>query len=349
MKKQWRLLSFVSLLALLLGGCGKAFQSTLIPQGEVAKMQYDLLLLASAIMVGVVLVVTIIFLYVIVRFRQKKGQEDYIPEQVEGNHKLEIIWTVIPIILLLILAVPTVTYTFKLADVSTMEKKNIDKDTIVVDVTANLYWWEFSYKSEKIVTSQDLVIPTGKKVYLNLKGADIKHSFWVPSLAGKMDTNTDNVNKMWLKADKSGTYNGFCTEFCGPSHSLMQFKVKALDESEYKKWLADMKKIDGKKEVASTKAQEGQEIFNKSCIGCHAVGSNDSRPPSARIAPNLANFADRDMVAGIAENNEENLKKWLKDPENMKPGNKMTGKYGNLTDDQIDALNAYLQTLKVEK
>ena len=232
MKKQWRLLSFVSLLALLLGGCGKAFQSTLIPQGEVAKMQYDLLLLASAIMVGVVLVVTIIFLYVIVRFRQKRGQEDYIPEQVEGNHKLEIIWTVIPIILLLILAVPTVTYTFKLADVSAMEKKNIDKDTIVVDVTANLYWWEFSYKSEKIVTSQDLVIPTGKKVYLNLKGADIKHSFWVPSLAGKMDTNTDNVNKMWLKADKSGTYNGFCTEFCGPSHSLMQFKVKALDERE---------------------------------------------------------------------------------------------------------------------
>ncbi|MBL3199720.1 cytochrome b, partial [Klebsiella pneumoniae] len=88
----------------------------------------------------------------------------------------------------------------------------------------------------------------------------------------------DNVNKMWLKADKSGTYNGFCTEFCGPSHPLMKFKVKALDESEYKKWLADMKKIDGKKEVASSKSQEGQEIFNKSCIGCHAVGSNDSRP-----------------------------------------------------------------------
>ena len=228
-------------------------------------MQYDLLLLASAIMVGVVLVVTIIFLYVIVRFRQKKGQEDYIPEQVEGNHKLEIIWTVIPIILLLILAVPTVTYTFKLADVSAMEKKNIDKDTIVVDVTANLYWWEFSYKSEKIVTSQDLVIPTGKKVYLNLKGADIKHSFWVPSLAGKMDTNTDNVNKMWLKADKSGTYNGFVQNFA-VSHSLMQFKVKALDESEYKKWLADMKKIDGKKEVASTKAQEGKKYLIKAVL-----------------------------------------------------------------------------------
>ena len=101
------------------------------------------------------------------------------------------------------------------------------------------------------------------------------------------------------------------------------------------------------KQSASTDSPE--QIYQKSCIGCHAVGSNDSRPPSARIAPNLANFADRDTVAGIAENNEENLKKWLKDPENMKPGNKMTGKYGNLTDDQIDALNAYLQTLKVEK
>ena len=107
-------------------GCGKAFQSTLIPQGEVAKMQYDLLLLASAIMVGVVLVVTIIFLYVIVRFRQRKVRK-IIFEQVEGNHKLEIIWTVIPIILLLILAVPTVTYTFKLADVSAMEKRILIK------------------------------------------------------------------------------------------------------------------------------------------------------------------------------------------------------------------------------
>ena len=329
MKKQWRLLSLVSLVALLLGGCGKAFQSTLIPQGEVAKMQYDLLLLASAIMIGVVLVVTIIFLYVIVRFRQRKGQENYIPKQV--------------------LAVPTVTYTFKLADVSGMEKKNIDKDTIVVDVTANLYWWEFSYNNEKLVTSQDLVIPTGKKVYLNLKGSDIKHSFWVPSLAGKMDTNPDNVNKMWIKADKAGTYNGFCAEFCGPSHALMQFKVKAVNESEYKKWVASMKELNGKKAVASTQEQEGKQIFEKSCMGCHAVGANDSRPPSARIAPNLANFADRDMVAGIAENNEQNVKKWLKDPESMKPGNKMTGKYGNLTDDQVEALNAYLKTLKVEK
>ncbi|UOY93764.1 cytochrome c oxidase subunit II [Ectobacillus sp. JY-23] len=349
MMKQWRLVSLVSLLALLLGGCGKDFQSTLIPQGEVAKMQYDLLLLSTAIMVLVVLVVTAIFIYVVVKFRQKKGQENYIPKQVEGNHKLEIIWTVIPILLLLVLAVPTVTYTFKLADVKPAQKQKLDKDTIVIDVSARLYWWEFAYKNEKIVTSQDMVIPTGKKVYLNLKGADIKHAFWVPSLAGKIDTNPDNVNMMWLKADNPGTYNGFCTELCGPSHALMQFKVKAVSPEEYEAWTASMNKLDGKQTTASAQAEEGQEIFQKSCIGCHAVDANDARPAAARIAPNLANFGDRELVAGIVENNEENVKQWLKDPEGMKPGNLMTGKYGNLTDEQVDALTAYLLGLKVEK
>ncbi len=347
--KQWRLISLVSLLALLLGGCGKAFQSTLIPQGEVAKMQYDLLLLSSAIMVFVVLIVTAIFIYVIVKFRQKKGQEHVIPRQVEGNHKLEIIWTVIPILLLLVLAVPTVTYTFKLADVKPAQKQQLDKDTVVIDVTARLYWWEFAYKNEKVVTSQDLIIPTGKKIYLNLKGADIKHSFWVPSLAGKTDTNPENTNTMWLQADKAGTYNGFCAELCGPSHALMQFKVKAVNESEYKDWVAAMKKQDGKQPAASAQAQEGQQIFQKSCIGCHAVDANDARPPAARVAPNLANFGDRDMVAGVLEHTDKNLKAWLKDPESVKPGNLMSEKYGNLTDEQIDALTAYLSGLKVKK
>ncbi|WP_416826971.1 cytochrome c oxidase subunit II [Ectobacillus polymachus] len=346
MKKKRRLILFVSVMALLLSACGKDFQSTLIPKGEAAKMQYDLLLLSSAIMVGVVIVVTAIFIYVLIRFRRKKGMEHVVPEQVEGNNKLEIIWTIIPILLLIILAIPTVTYTFKLADVRPAQQPN--GDTLVIDVTARLYWWEFAYPSDKIITSQDLVIPTGKKVYLNLKGADIKHSFWVPSLAGKMDNNPDNTNKMWIQADQAGTYNGFCTEFCGPSHALMQFKVKAVSESEFKNWLAAMKQQDGKKQPSTAVAQEGQQIFQKSCAACHAVDANDSRPPAARIAPNLANFGDRDMVAGVLDNNADNIKNWLKDPGSIKPGNAMTGKYGTLNDQQVDALTAYLLSLKTK-
>ncbi|GGE66596.1 cytochrome c oxidase subunit II [Priestia taiwanensis] len=344
--KHWRLVSLVFFIALFLGGCGEKSQSTLLPQGEVAKMQYDLLMLSTWIMVGVVAVVTIIFLYVVVKFRRKKGQEDVIPEQVEGNHKLEIIWTVIPIILLIILAVPTVRDTFTLADTRPIDGEEIPEDTVVVSAVAKLYWWEFEYQTpdgKNVVTAQDLVIPTGERVYIKLKGGDIKHSFWVPSLAGKMDTNTDNENKMYLQADNVGTYRGFCAEFCGPSHALMQFQVKAVEPAEFDQWFEKMKTT---KSVATTDlAKQGEEIFNKSCIGCHAVDANG---PATGVAPNLSNFGDRDKVAGILDNTHDNVEKWLKDPDSIKPGNKMSGTYGDLSDHEINALAEYLKGLKLE-
>ena len=193
----WRLLAVLAVVAFL-SGCGEPFLSTLQPAGEVAQKQYDLMTLSTLIMVGVIVIVAIIFIVVMVRFRRKS--EDEIPKQVEGSHKLEILWTVIPIVLLLILAVPTVTATFKLADVSPMEKVNEGgkTDALVVNVRASLYWWEFEYPNEEIITSQELVVPTDEKVYFNLKASDVKHSFWIPAVGGKMDTNTDNINQFWL-------------------------------------------------------------------------------------------------------------------------------------------------------
>lgn len=347
--KKARLLSIFGLMTLLLGGCGKDFQSTLVPQGEIAKNQYQLLLLTSAIMVGVVIVVTVLFLFIIFRFRAKKHHSSYIPKQVEGSHTLEIIWTVIPIVLLLILAVPTVNYTFKFADTTPIDQKNIPKDTVLINVTSHQFWWEFEYvvNGKKFITSQELVIPTNKKVYLNLKSSDITHSFWVPSLAGKIDTNMENDNKMYLEADKLGTYNGFCAEFCGPSHALMQFKVKAVSQGDYDSWVAGMMNVNQK--GAATSAQQGAAIFQQNCISCHAISTSDSRPASARVAPNLANFGNRALVAGIAENNKANIVKWLTDTANMKPGNKMAGKFGTLTTEQANQLADYLSGLKVNK
>jgi cytochrome c oxidase subunit II len=351
--RNWRLFSLFSMIALLLAGCGKPFLSTLQPAGEAADMQFSLMLLSTAIMVLVIVVVTIIFVYVVIRFRQRKGEENKIPKQVEGNHKLEILWTVIPIILLLILAVPTVAATFKLADVKPMNKEKRDKDTLVVNVRANLYWWEFEYPDYGVITSQDLVVPTDERVYFNLKASDVKHSFWVPAVGGKMDTNTENKNQFWLEfdqkaAEKAGNiFYGKCAELCGPSHALMDFKVKAVPREEFDQWIEKMKNAK-KPVVTDPVAKQGEEIFNKSCIGCHAVTPIDKRPEQARTAPNLANFGDRERIAGILEHNEENLKKWLKDPESVKPGNKMTGTYGKLTDEQIDALTKYLMSLKVE-
>ncbi|VEF48533.1 cytochrome caa3 oxidase subunit II [Bacillus freudenreichii] len=353
--QKWRLLSLLTMLALLLSGCGEPFLSALVPAGEVGKQQYDLILLSLGIMSLVIIVVVIIFTFAIIKFRRK---DDRIPKQVEGSHTLEIVWTVIPIVLLLILAVPTVAVTFSQGDVAAIDKKDADgnREALVVNVRAHLYWWEFEYPDLGIVTSQDLVIPTDEKVYFQLEGADIKHSFWIPPLGGKLDTNPENVNKFWLiadsdKAEEAGNiFYGKCAELCGPSHALMDFKVKAIPQNEFEAWVADMQNAKEKApEPTSDLAVQGEEIFNQSCITCHAVTPDNSTPPAARTAPNLAGFADRELIAGILDHNEEELKSWLKDPEKIKPGNKMTGTYPDLSDDELDALAAYLMDLKVQK
>lgn len=346
---KWRLFSILTVLALVLSGCGEPFISTLQPAGEVAQTQYDLMILSTLIMVLVIIVVVIVYFIAIIRFRRKKGDET-IPKQVEGSHTLEILWTVIPIILLLVLAVPTVAATFNLADTKDMDKK----DATVINVRANLYWWEFEYENEKIITSQDLVVPTDEKVYFNVKASDVKHSFWIPAAGGKIDTNVDGVNTFFLefdseKAKEAGNlFYGKCAELCGPSHALMDFKVKAMSQDDFDTWVSNMK--DAKEpQPTSELAQQGQEIFEQKCLACHAVTPQDARPEQARTAPNLATFGERSRIAGILDHNEEELKNWLSDPEQYKPGNKMTGTYGDLTDEEIDALSEYLMGLKVSE
>lgn len=345
-----RLVSMFAILTLILSGCGQPFLSTLRPAGEVAQMQYDLMKLSTLIMVGVILVVTVIFVLVLVKFRRK---DEKIPKQVEGSHKLEIIWTVIPILLLIILAVPTVAATFKLADVSEMDKE--DSDALVINVRSSLYWWEFEYPGQGIVTGQDLVVPTDEKVYFNLIASDVKHSFWIPAVGGKLDTNTDNVNKFWLefdssKAEEAGNlFYGKCAELCGPSHALMDFKVKTMNRADFDQWVADMQAVEEPKQAETDLAQQGQEIFNQSCIGCHAVTPSNAAPPEARRAPNLTNFGERSRIAGVLDHSEQDLKNWLSEPEKYKPGNLMTDTYGELTPEQIDALTAYLMGLKVQE
>lgn len=344
--KNWqqklRLASLYTLLALILSGCsGHPYLSTLQPKGEGADMLYDLMMLSIFIMVGVILVVVIIYAYVLVRFREKKGQEHIIPKQVEGNHKLEIIWTVIPILLLLILAVPTVSYTFQLADVTPELEEG--EEAITVNVIGYQYWWKFEYPDLGITTSQDLYIPTNERVYINLKAADVKHSFWIPTIAGKMDMNPGDgtINRMFINAYEEGTYYGKCAELCGPSHALMDFKVQAVSKEEFDQWVTDMKAA----EVApqTELAQAGEELFTaRACIGCHAIGDQ-----GGQSAPNLTNFGERSMIAGILDHNEQNLRDWLADPESIKPGNLMTDTYPELTKEELDALVEYLMGLKV--
>lgn len=350
MMKPWkagkRLVPLFAGLPLLLSACGREDLSVLRPQGTVAEGQLGLIKLSVTIMVAVMVIVFAIAAYVWIKYRRRPGQNE-VPKQVEGNFKLEIIWTAIPLVLVLILAVATVQKVFAYG-----EDYSKDKDAVKVKVTSHLFWWEFNYPDYGITTAQDLIIPTGKKIALELKTADVLHSFWVPSLAGKTDTNTDGtVNKAWLEADKEGVYLGKCAELCGPSHAFMEFKVKAVSDDSFNKWVDAMKAPAVLPEDPAV-----AEVFKKQCLTCHAVG--DQGGPSG---PNLTGIGSRETVASILLNEEgsgkpvdgkpvkDNLVEWLQDPQKVKPGNKMPQPKEDLglSDEEIDAIAQYLADYKL--
>ena len=351
--KKWRLFSLLAVMTVFLSACGEEYISTLTPAGPVGKEQLNILLLAIAIMSFVVIVVSVIYLFAFAKFRRSKVGENFMPKQVEGSHTLEVIWTVIPIILLLILAVPTLTATYKFADVAAMDEVDEEgnKTALTVNVTAKLYWWEFEYPDLGIVTGQELVVPTGEKVYFNLIASDVKHSFWIPAVGGKMDTNVDNLNKFYLQFDKEstdlkdGVFYGKCAELCGPSHALMDFKVKTLERAAFDAWVASMKATEGNTADANS-SNAGEAAFANSCLGCHAVSGVGTASVVPLSGPNLATFGDRNRVAGFLEHNVENTAAWIMDTQEYKPGNTMPS--GLVSEEEAQAIAEYLMTLKVE-
>ncbi|WP_164215344.1 cytochrome c oxidase subunit II [Virgibacillus sp. YIM 98842] len=333
---KFKSLFLLSMLALVLAGCGKENLTALVPKGYGAESSMNLIILSTVIMVFVFLIVILVYTIVLIRFRRKKGQEGYIPKQVEGSKTLETVWTIIPIILVVTLAVPTVAATFDLAD------ESASADGINIEVTGHQYWWHFNYEEEEFATSQDLYIPVGERVYVHMLSSDVIHSFWVPSIAGKMDVNPENVNTMYLEAHEEGVYWGKCAELCGPSHSLMDFKVIAVSPEEYDQWVSDMQNADPEEEPQDAVAQDGKALFEENnCMSCHAIGS----APSA-VGPDLTNFANRSRIAGYLEPTKENLVDWLMDPESLKPGNKMTGAYPALSEEEADSIAEYLLQLE---
>lgn len=325
-----RLPLLIASLALMLSGC--AFEaSPLNPKGQQAREQLDLMILSLLIMTLVVVVVFSIAIYVLVRFRARKG-DNTIPKQVEGNHKLEIIWTVIPMILLAILIVPTVGYTFK-HDQNLSE----DPDAVKVQVVAHQFWWEFNYPELGIYSAQDLVMPVGKDISFELTSADVNHSFWIPALGGKKDTNPGLTSYMHLRPEEVGVFKGKCAELCGAGHALMDFTAVVLTQEEFDAWVADMKEAPA---VAAEDLAQGEEIYKNNCLYCHAI------QPDVRsaVAPHLNGFAERERVAGILPNTEENIKTWIRDPAEVKPGALMPKV--ELSEDELDQLTKYLLELK---
>ncbi|MED3647744.1 cytochrome c oxidase subunit II [Halalkalibacterium halodurans] len=333
----------LSLVVLFLAGCmGETNLTALDPQGPQAEWLFDNMLLSLYVMAFVSIVVFAIFFIILARFRRKPG-DDELPKQVHGNTALEITWTVIPIILLTILAVPTIIGTFMLADVE--PDPEVEEETVTITVTGHQFWWQFDYE-DGFTAGNDVYIPVGEKVIFELHASDVMHSFWVPALGGKVDNIPGITNHLWLEASEPGVYKGKCAELCGASHGLMDFKVIALERDDYDAWVEGMMEADAEPDTDDILVQQGYELFGADglgCIGCHAVGGSGTA-----AGPTLTNFGDRTTIANFLENNDENLEEWIRNPKALKQGNDMP-EFPDVTDEEMEALIAYLRSLSVRE
>lgn len=322
----------VMALALAGSAAAQAPQSVFAPAGPVARMQRDLLVTALSILIPIFIVVGGGFLYAVIRFRSRPG--DGIPPQTHGSVRLEVIWTVVPILLLIILAVPTVKQIFAL--------NNVPEGAIEVRAVGYQWWWSFDYPEQEITTANEMRIPVGRPVKLTLTSNDVIHSFWVPRLAGKMDVIPGRENVMWLQADEPGIYYGQCAEYCGTSHANMRFRVVALPEEEYDAWIASRQAV-AAVAPADALAQRGHDLFvNGTCAACHTVAGTSAQ---GKVGPDLTDFGSRtSLAAGMLENTPENLRAWLRNPQAVKPGARMPNL--GLSDADINALVAFLTSLE---
>jgi cytochrome c oxidase subunit 2 len=296
-------------ITLVLAGCGTSGnngQDSLDPNGAASSQIKDLFIpiLAVAVVIGIfVLAATI---YAAVRFRHREGKPDN-PKQTHGNTPLEIGWTIVPALILAIIAIPTVATIWDLAETPK------GPDVLKVDVTGKQWWWQFALPKQPmvpqastpsskkpetgpVVTSTELHIPVGTKVDLHLHSDNVIHSFWVPELAGKKDVVPGRTNRLTLEATKAGTYLGQCAEYCGLAHADMRFRVIAQPMAEWKAWLDD---ISGGPHGDYGTADAPTPVYtltNKTyaCTNCHVF--NDAH--QAPYGPNLTHLDSRTTFAG---------------------------------------------------
>jgi cytochrome c oxidase subunit 2 len=221
----------------------------------------------------------------------------------------------------------------------------VPKTEATIVLTAKQWWWQFEYdhldKSKRFTTANEITIPVGSPVMVRLRSADVIHSFWIPNPHGKRDVIPGREGGIVLTAQRPGVYRGQCAEFCGQQHANMSFWVNAVSKEEYARWL-DAQREPSK--IPSTPEQRaGQEVFvNRECAICHTIGGTEA---SGKVAPDLTHFASRRSIAAATlPNRRDALRRWISDPQHVKPGNYMP--VAQLQPAEINALTTYLESLK---
>ncbi len=390
----------------LLSGCDLNFfrmdghQSTIKVEGVVAREQLELFYVTCWVSLVIFIIVGAVLAYATFKFRARSEADEHAepPPQGHGNPLIELGLIGASVLALVIIAVPTLKGIWSTYDVPEAEKK----DAYEVTATGYQWWFKFDYPSEQIdgagrlVTANELVVPAGRPIRVQLRTIDVIHSFWVPKLAGKVDMIPNRANLIWFKADNPGYYWGQCAEYCGDSHAVMRFRVIALAPAEFARWVKDQSApartpqttaaaanqpraqfaalrsfkeneagITAKFDVEPLQAWQakqtpeknendaliakGRELFtSKTCMACHTVRGHGA---AGVTGPDLTHIGSRTTIAaGLLENNSEQLRRWVRDPGSVKPGNKMAKAYIDnkitLTDEDQVALVAYLESLK---
>ena len=299
------------------------------PESTTAREINSLAIRLLVICALVFVVVEGLLIVSIIRFR-KRREEDV--RQIHGNTSIEVVWTLIPAVLIAII------FTFTVRTMNTLDLPGGD---VPVQVTGHQWWWEVRYPQAGVTAANEVHVPAGRSVDVSLASADVIHSFWVPQLGGKTDAVPGHTNHVTFLAATPGLYQGQCAEFCGLQHAHMRFDLVVESPAEFSAWLAHQAEPAAKPSTAA--AQRGEQVFLAGpCAGCHAVRGTSAQ---GAFGPDLTHLAGRRMIAaGTIENTPENLDRWLRDPQAIKPGALMPTL--PIGDADRTALVAYLEGLE---
>jgi len=310
------------------------FQPRSTPATVIDYLSYFVLEICALIFV----VVFSLLVYVIIKFRSRKDDTSHEPPQVYGSTQIELAWTVIPILIVVVLFLASARVLHAIQDAA---KPHSATDVIAI---GHQFWWEFRYPALGIVTANELHIPLSDPshptpTFLKLLSADTDHSFWIPQLNGKTDLIPNRVNEMWLDPHESGLYLGQCAQYCGTQHAKMLLRVYVDGPEEFAAWA----NAQTQSAIQQGNVSAGRRVFETTaCINCHAISGTSA---TGRFGPDLTHFMSRATLAsGAADNTRANLRLWIQDPDAIKPGSLMPAM--KLSDVDLEALVDYLETLR---
>jgi cytochrome c oxidase subunit II len=324
-----------------LAGAGIIWSPTSIfdPAATPAQWEFGLSMLVLSVTLAIFLTVAGLLLYVLIRYRHRPSDSGREPAQIYGSNQIELSWTVIPILIVVVLFLST---TRVILDTEAAPKPSSALDVTVI---GHQFWWEYRYPKLGVVTANELHIPVSdpakpRPTYLSMSSADMDHSFWVPRLAGKMDLIPNRLNVMWIDPAEPGLYLGQCAQYCGTQHAKMLLRVYAQSPEDFAAWIKQQQRP-AEQNLSGVPA-EGQTVFmHSACINCHTIAGTVA---TGRFGPDLTHLASRDTIAsGPIKNTPENLRQWIADPSSMKPGVLMPSMH--LNDHDLDVITAYLTTL----